>query len=127
MIAEEVNCDAIDDGELVEYELKIAAHKKCRNYDMIEAVELNYDGCLNDLKVGENDEARYVLVKKLEKESVIDAKERNVFAYRIVVRDIEKPKAIVESWKDKNKFDDLAFGNSEYGKVKVRILEVQKV
>ena len=121
------NCDAIDVGELVEYELKIAAHKKCRNYDIIEAVEVNFDGCLNDLKVGENDEARYVLVKKLEKESVIDEKERNVFAYRIVVRNIEKPKAIVESWKDKNKFDDLAFGNSEYGKVKVRILEVQKV
>ena len=42
-----------------------------------------------------------------------------VFLIISIVRNIEETKAIVESWKDKNKFDDLAFGNSEYGKVKV--------
>ena len=43
----------------------------------------------NDMKVDENDDARYVLVKKLEKEMVIDEKERGVFTYRIVVRNNE--------------------------------------
>ena len=33
-------------NEFVEYELKIKAHNKCKNYDVIEAIEVNFDGIL---------------------------------------------------------------------------------
>ena len=52
-------------NEFVEYELKIKAHNKCKNYDVIEAIEVNLDGILDDMKVEENDyTARYILVQK---------------------------------------------------------------
>ena len=54
MIAEEANIEALkEDVEIVEYELTVAAHKKCKNYDIIEAIEANLEGNLNDLKVEE--------------------------------------------------------------------------
>ena len=33
----------------------------------------------------------------------------------------------IESWKDADKFDDLAFGNSVYNEVQVKIREVWKI
>ena len=48
-----------DDSEAekseIAYELKIDAHENCKNYDVIEAIEVNYDGTLNDLKIDEHD------------------------------------------------------------------------
>ena len=45
----------------------------------------------------------------------------------MVVKNIEETKTIVDSWEDKFKFDDLAFGNAVYDKVQVKIREVQKI
>ena len=60
-------------NEFVEYELKIKAHNKCKNYDVIEAIKVNFDGILDDMKVEENDtNARYIIVQKVEKEVKID-------------------------------------------------------
>ena len=34
-------------SELLEFELKVKAHEDCKNYDVIENIEVNYDGTLN--------------------------------------------------------------------------------
>ena len=79
------------------------------------------------MKVEENDKSRYIDVHKKESKELTDEKDRNLFTYRLVVRDLDQAKRVVESWKNKSQFDDLAFKNAEYGKVRVRILEVNKV
>ena len=126
-VTEEVNLNEVVKVENQEYELKVAAHQKCKNYDIIECIEVNFDGALDDLNVEKNDRLRFIDVHKKESEEIIDETESNLFNYRVVVRDLDQAKSVVESWKEKSKFDDLAFKNAEYGKVRVRILEVNKV
>ena len=36
-------------NKFVEYELKIKAHNKCKNYDVIEVIEVNFDGILPNI------------------------------------------------------------------------------
>ena len=47
--------------------------------------------------------------------------------YRGQVKNTEVARSLIESWKDAHKFDDLAFGNSVYDEVQVKIKEVQKI
>ena len=137
-VAEEVNLDdpensEIESDETIEYILRIEAHEKCKNYDVIEAIEVNFDGALNDLNIEENDDARYILVQKIDKHEKVEKvddqeKERNyVLNYKVFIRNCEAAKSVVLSWKNKYKFDDLAFRSAVYGIVRVRILEVQEV
>ena len=122
-------------NEFVEYELQIKAHNKCKNYDVIEAIEVNFDGILDDMKVEENDtNARYILVQKVDRkvkfndrEAEPDDEEKHILMYRVFIRNCEVSQNVVESWKNRYKFDDLAFGNAVHGKVNVRILEVVKL
>ena len=83
------------------------------------------------MKVKKNDTtARYILVQKVEREVKIDDREAehdDILMYRVVIRNCEVSQNILESWKNRYKFDDLAFGNAVYGKVNVRILEVVKL
>ena len=116
--------DAPDESEFVEYALKIAAHEKCKNYDITEAIEVNFDGALDDLKVGEKDPARYIHVQKKKKS---EDDQGNLLIYRVCVRDIEVAHKVFENWKQPHMFDDLAFGNAVYGIVRVRIQEIQKL
>ena len=102
---------------------------------MCEAIEVNFDGILDDMKVEKNDSnARYILVQKVERKVKIeniqvepDDEERHMLMYRIVIRNCEDSQNVVESWKNRYKFDDLAFGNAVHGIVNVRILEVVKL
>ena len=121
-----------DDGEVVasediEYELKVDAHTKCKNYDVIEAIEVNFDGTLDELKVEKNDSCRNILVQKLEKKLENNDEERQSLMYRVVVKNCKVAEDILESWKERHKFDDLGFRNYVYGVVNVRIKEVQKL
>ena len=121
-----------DDSEAenseIAYELKIDAHENCKNYDVIEAIEVNYDGTLNDLKIDEHDRSRYILVQKLREEPCdINDEKRVKLIYRVLVNDNEVSKSIVESWKDPYQFDDLAFRSAVYDKIHIRIQGVQKI
>ena len=97
---------------MLEYELKMFAHADCKNYDVMEAIEVNFDGILNDMKVNKDDVCRYIHVQK-----DLDAKEdnqkceddRKLLSYRVLIKDYENSKAVVESWKKRHNFDDLAF------------------
>ena len=47
--------DDTEEGEnYVVNELKIYAHEKFQNYDIMEAIEVNFDGIPNDMKVEES-------------------------------------------------------------------------
>ena len=47
--------------------------------------------------------------------------------YRVVVKNCKVAEDILESWKERHKFDDLGFRNYVYGVVNVKIQEVQKL
>ena len=50
--------------DLLEYELKIDAQGDCKNFDVMEAIEVNFDGILNDMKVSEDDVCRFLHIQK---------------------------------------------------------------
>jgi hypothetical protein len=115
---------------MLEYELRIDAHADCKNYDVMEAIEVNFDGILNDMKVNKDDVCRYIHVQK-----DLDPKEdnqkceddRKLLSYRVLIKDSENSKAVVESWKKRHNFDDLAFHRAVYDKINIRITEVQRL
>ena len=118
-------------SDFLEFELKVLAHEECKNYDVIENIEVNYDGTLDDLKIDKNDTARKILVQKVNKQIENDDKEpesdgevRHILVYRVFVKKCGIARKVIESWKERYKFDDLAFRSAVYGKVNVRILEV---
>ena len=132
---EEVNVkdeaeDCNDSLALVAYELKVDAHVNCKNYDIVEGIEVNFNGALDYLKVDENDdEARYIHVQKVqEKKSLENIKEeRKLVAYKVFIRDNITSKAVIESWWESHKFDDLAFRGAVRDKITIRIREIQKL
>ena len=100
------------------------AHVNCKNYDIVEGIEVNFNGALDYLKVDENDdEARYIHVQKVwEKKSLENIKkERKLVAYKVFIRDNITSKAVIESWLESHKFDDLAFRGAVRDKITIRI------
>jgi hypothetical protein len=75
------------------------------------------------LKIDEQDLSRFILIQKLEEEPFAkDNKDENEkrrirFVYKVIVKDNEVAKTLIESWKFRNKFDDLAFRHDVYDKV----------
>ena len=111
-----------------EYELKVDAHIKVRNFDVVEAIEENYNGTLNDQKIDVNDPSRYILVQKIKEEPFENENEkRTLLSYRVFVNNNVVSKTLIESWKLQRNFDDLAFRNAVYDKIQVRIHEVKKI
>ena len=112
----------------IEYELETDAHEKCKNFDVVEAIEENYQGTLNDLKVAENHPSRFILVQKVKEEPFEKDDEKRInFVYRVIVKNDDVAKNLIESWKDQYKFDDLAFRHAVYDKIQVRIQKVKKI
>ena len=58
-----------------------------KNYDIIEAIEVNFDGILNDMKVEKDDFGRYIHVQKEhDQKSANDEKcegDRKLLVYRV--------------------------------------------
>ena len=116
-------------SDVLEYELKVEAHEDCRNYSIIEAIEVNFDGTLDDMKVDKCDGSRYIVVQKENKREKVEKLEhdRNVLLYKVVIKNCESSRSVIESWTDRYKFDDLAFNGAVRDKINVRIREVQKL
>jgi hypothetical protein len=128
-VAEEANKLEIAESEKseIDYELKIEAHEKCKNFDVVEVIEVNFDGILDDLKIDKHDPSRQIIVQKVKEEPIENDNEHVHLIYRVQVKNTEVARSLIESWKDAHKFDDLAFGNSVYDQVQVKIKEVQKI
>ena len=106
----------------------------CKSYDLIEAIEVNFDGSIDELKIEKIDECRYFQVNKLAEYLKDENVEKKTWKCRVSVKNCEVAKDILESWKNRYKFDDLAFRNAVYGtgtenigRVNVRILEVKNL
>ena len=108
------------------YELKVDPHTKCTFEDIYEAVETNFIGTLDEAKIGEKEPSRNFRLKKLRKAGMKD-EFPNMQVFEMTVKDTEDAKNAVESWKDQFNFDDLAFKNSVYGEIKIKVREVVKV
>ena len=103
-------------------------HLRCKNYDVVETIEENYQGTLNDLKIRNKDLSSFILLQKLKEEPLEKGGEKRIrIVYKVNVKDNEVAKALIESWNDMYKFDDLAFRNAVYDKVQVRIHKVKKI
>ena len=134
IITEEVNGDQDGSCENIEYELNVEVHEKCKNYDVVEAIEVNFDGTIDDLKIEKTNSCRDILVNKLWSDLKNEDEGTKTWKYRVSIKNCDVAKDILESWKERYKFDDLAFRNAVYGtgmdnigRVNVRILEVKKL
>ena len=105
-----------------EYEIKIKAHEMCKNFDIVEAIEVNFDGTLDNMKVDKEDAIRYIHVQKIREQP-----ENELPVYRIVIKNDDVAKDIIEGWKEVHKFDDYAFHRSDLKKVRVRVNNVKKL
>ena len=123
----EVKVDTSEDK--VEYELKIDAHIECKNYNVIEGVEVNFDGALDNLKVEKDDPSRDIVVQKVQENKATEMLEleRKLLIYRVSINDNRTSKAVIESWKESHMFDDLAFRGAVRDKINLRIRDVQKI
>ena len=60
----------------IQYEVQVDAHSQITNFDILEALEVNFDGAMNDRNVDDQDPCRHILVHKVEEEDYHD--EQNV-------------------------------------------------
>ena len=102
------------EGGDLKYLLKIEAQDNCTEDDIVEAIEANFFGTLDDVKVEKDDPIRHLVVKKTNEKQV----------YRISIKNNGTVSNIIEGWRINHNFDNLAFGNYDFEKIGVRIREV---
>ena len=105
------------------YELEVEAHKKCSNDDIIEAIETNFLGSLDEQNVEKCDPLRYLVVKK----SIGKQVGQNIQVYEVNIKENEISTNIIEGWNEWYTFDNLAFKNSVYDEIDIRIRGVQRL
>ena len=113
-----------------EYELKVEAHEKCSTEDIVEAVEANFFGALDRAKVDAKDPIRIFKFKKSEEKHVIrkiKGEFRNLQVFKIIIKETETARNVIESWKDEYKFDDYAFKNSDCSTITIKVREVERL
>ena len=114
---------AVDDSK-AHFEVKVEAHEKCTNKDVIEVIQENFFGTLDQKHVGKTDPIRHLIIRE-EKGELLEIPVQG--KYRIVVRDDKLATDIVALWNEPYEFDDLAFKNAIYIKIKIKIKEVKRV
>ena len=115
--------------EEVQYEVNIDVQEKVKNSDVIEAVEVNFDGGLNDLNIEPEDPSRYILVHKLNEVAyeTEDKMKWKSCTYKILVKNVDAALNVIESWKKAHNFDDLAFRSAERDEKQVKIRDIRKI
>ena len=114
---------AVDDSK-AHFEVKVEAHEKCTNKDVIEVIQENFFGTLDQKHVGKTDPIRHLIIRE-EKDKLLEIPVQG--KYRIVVRDDKLATDIVALWNEPYEFDELAFKNAIYDKIKIKIKEVKRV
>ena len=101
------------------FDVKVDAHEKCCDSDVIEAIQENFFGELKERQIEKSDpmgDLSVVAVKGLFEEEKV---------YRIKVKD--QMMSVVEKWRTPYEFDDLAFNNAVYGEVSIKIKDVKRL
>ena len=115
--------------ETTEFELKIEAHPSCSDFDIVEAIQTNFNGILDDKKLVNNDPSRTIFVVKVnEKQKIrkIDQEFRNLQVFKVTVKRRKDAEDAIEEWNN-DTFDDHAFEKSNLKDVRIRVREVQKL
>ena len=120
--------DGAVDSE-AEYEFVIDAHETCTSDDIIEAIQTNFLGNLDDRKVGKSDRLRDISIEKLNKDVEINLNSGKIKLqmFKVVVKDSEVTTKIIEEWNELYNFDDLAFTRAVYDRVQIVVRGVQKL
>ena len=104
------------------FEVTVDAHEVCCNDDVIEAIEENFYGHLEDKQIEKSNPLASLLIEEAGKDLL---KVQNV--YTLNVKDDEKVTEIIERWQKPYEFDDLAFKNAKHGKVGIKIRDVKRI
>ena len=114
-----------------EYELKMDVHASCTDQDTMEVIQTNF---IEDLKVRAKDkqfeELKLFKIKKVQDKQVIRKIEgvfRNLEIFRIVIKDHEIARNIIEEWKQTQNFDSRAFRNSHNSEMVIEVKEIRKL
>ena len=105
------------------FEFKVEAHDSCTNDNILESIEANFLGCLDDEKVDKDAPIRELSVK----ESKDTPANPNIRIYEVKVMDNEIVKRIIESWNTPYTFDDLAFKKAVRDEIVINIKEVHRL
>ena len=114
--------DGTSDSD-ISYEFKVEAHETCTHADILESIEANFLGCLDDEKVDKDASIRNLVVRK-SKDSLSG---QNIRLYKVTVTENEIVKRIIESWNTPYTFDDLAFKNAVRDEIVINIQAVQRL
>ena len=95
--------------ELVSYDLEIESFASATEKDVVEVLETNFYGTLDDKNVEKTDKLRNIVIEKLEKEEELVDEGRKIEHYKVDVKDDVKVHEIFESWKTRYNFDELAY------------------
>ena len=111
------------------YEIFIDVPKEVENYDIVEAIEENFEGSLGDRNVALDDPCRQIIVHMTKQESFEnnDGGKMNNFIYKITVRNDEVACGVIEGWKIPANFDELAFRHSKSGILEVRVKDIKRI
>ena len=109
----------------VQYEIRIDAHEKLRNYDIVEAIEENFYGGLQDRNICREDPSSSILIHNYEQDLKENTNGRKLssFVYRLFVKNNDIPKSVVEDWINPGRFDDLAFRSAVRDKMTARVMD----
>ena len=120
----------LDEGQsYATFEIAMDVQEQVKSYDIVEAVEENLSGALNNLGVDDNDQTRFILMQNLKQEAYQTEISGNMigYTYKIIVKNKDVVLDVIKSWKEQNNFDDLAFRNSKIDKKQVKIRDVRKI
>ena len=99
--------------------------EKVEKFDVIEAVEVNFNGGLNDLNIEPDDPSGYKL-NEVAYETEDKMKWKSC-TYKILVKNVDAALNVIESWKKAHNFDDLAFRSAERDEKQVKIRDIRKI
>ena len=105
------------------FEFRVEAHESCTHEDILESIEANFLGCLDDEKVEKDSKIRDLIVE----ESKDNPGSQNIRLYEVTVLDNEIVKKIIESWNTPYTFDDLAFKKAVRDEIVINIQKVQRL
>ena len=111
-----------------QFEVKIAAQKDVKPYDILEALDENFEGGLGDRNVETTSSQNMYVHQICEKvETTENSDGFEDFTFRIFVNNDENAIDVIQNWRNPGQFDDLAFRNASSDKRQVRVKEVKKL
>ena len=109
------------------YELEIESHDSSTEDDVIEVLEANFYGTLDDKCVEKNDPSRNIIIQNLNVENHLENEHRKIVNYKVIAKDNDTVQEIFESWKERYNFDELAFKNYDFENKSIRIRQVSRL